>query len=136
MRPRPETHVLSRSGLTFRDPNGARGKLERSFLVHLAVFRDVLDGFDPEDPDAFPAVIAACPEMRIAQGRVADLCRRPKPEIRAWSRARDLPDGETQKRIVATLRHEVDIHLMRAGETFMREGAAEQPMQGPPPGEE
>jgi hypothetical protein len=91
--------------------DGARARMERSFLSHLRLYARELAVADLSDPDTFIALIQCAPDLRLPPGRVADLCGVPTQTVKGWMRGRDTPDPESQAFFLSRLRDAVEERL-------------------------
>jgi hypothetical protein len=88
--------------------DGARARMERSFLSRLRLYARELTEADLSDPDTFIALIQCAPDLRFPPGRVAELCGVPTQTVKAWMRGRDAPDSESQAFFLERLRAAVE----------------------------
>lgn len=106
-----ETAAYVRIGTSQIRLDGARARLERSFQDRLRLYARELSDPDLSDPDTFPTLIQAGPELRIRAGRLAELCVVTTTRIRAWTRGADLPDREGQALILSRILREVEARI-------------------------
>lgn len=104
--------------------DGARARMERSFLSHLRLYARELAEADLSDPDTFTALIQCAPDLRFPPGRVADLCGVPTKTVKAWMRGRDIPDPESQAFFLNRLRVAVEERLRIAPDLSLPAQAA------------
>lgn len=109
----PRASGSSKPRMVRVDAKSPRGRLETSYLRHLAIFRDILSNFVPGQADDFVALIQACPDMRIPYGRVGLIVGASTITVKAWSKSGSLPGPEDQEEVIRLLLREADARFVR-----------------------